>query len=281
MRRGYESEMPLTSRSGIAVALCALWLLSCAHSGPTSEGGQPALGARVVSCSAAGNGGSGYLTVEFGASPTTPSGVAHLLPALTLHAYTYRPSTSPPSQAVAVGGFPSGPGEINLPPSSTDATAIPTPPPEALIPVEGGAVPEDLIFHDILLAQADEITIEAGGLGALIGQSAATPLGRVTVKDVQREGSKIALLLQFDWAESLGDGTEFQPKGSLVSGLSVGGRNAVSPATSYVVGAGETQSLRFRMAQVNQAGPVQLVLGQFGILYIAETRVAHIAEACA
>jgi hypothetical protein len=256
-----------------------LLLTACAATTEESADESSGLLATVISCSRDPSGESARIRVQFGRNGGTPPGIVELLPELRLWGYEYRPlSAGPNGKTIDVGGLPPVPGFTDLLPPEVPGAVVSDRPPTAEIPIEGDPY-QDFVFRNILVADKDEVVINANDIVSLVGKTAQTPLGQVTVTDARTEADAVALSIDFDWNASLGDGSLFQLKGSLASSLTVGERDALPVGTSYVI-SGTSQALSFDPDAHDWMGSVSLRLDQFGVLYPGSVHLQGVEAAC-
>lgn len=278
-KRMKERLQRLDIRYAYPAFALVLLLTACAATTEESADESSGLLATVISCSRDPSGDSMRIRVQFGRNGGTPSGIVDLLPELRLQGYEYTPlSAGPNGKAIDVGGLPPGTGVTDLLPPEGQGAVVSDPPPTAEILIEADPY-QDFVFRNILVADNDEVVINADDFASLVGKTAQTPLGQVTVTDARTQADAIALSIDFDWSASLGDGSLFQLKGSLASSLTVGGRDALPKGTSYVIN-GTSQALSFDPHAHDWMGSVSLRLNQFGVMYPGSVHLQGVEAAC-
>lgn len=262
------------SRRGLFPAVVGFAVLVGACGGRAPSSTEAPLVAALSGCASAA--GERVARVEFRASEAAPAAAEGLIPGLVLRAYDY--SVRGVDRVTHVGGYPTPPGAVNILPSSgTGADVQDAPPPAATIPLPPG--PAHLTFTSVLMSLPAEVSLRAQTISALVGMSAATPLGRVTVRDVRQGPDSLALVLEHEWTPGLAS-TGFLPKGTLASSLGTADAR-VEGGVSYVIGRGTEQTVSFPRPIPRGHAAVVLVLGEWGLLYSGRTSLDVPADACA
>lgn len=239
-----------------AVALAVLVTLSVSCTGGVGRTGG-LLRAEVLSCRATE--GGPLALIQLGPTPGAPHRLRSLLPRAVLYGFEYRLGGSGP---VAVGGYPPGPGAIDLmPPPASGARTVGGPPPRALVPVLEDEGP---ILSNVLMGVPMPVDIAAQGVGGLIGASGSTPLGVVRIVDAKVRQGALHVRLRYSWAEALVMDRALSPKGALLARVWLGDVQAPGDV-SFVSADGRTQDLAFPLPHASD-GAVRLTLDGWAVL---------------
>jgi hypothetical protein len=222
------------------------------------------------------------LEVGFRETNGTPPEVAAALPRFALYRYAYRPVGADEDEArLGAGPYAPelGPGSMSIdlfPPSITGRARAGSPP-VAIVPVPG-TLPTGLVFDDLLLIEEHEVALRADDLASLIGRSIPTPLGEATVRDVQTDGSDVAITIAYGGEPSSQEAAGYAVAGYVTAWFRIG-KYSTPPAVSGADSAG-IQSFQLHLPRDEQGGALSLVLDQFELLHKGPVRLTGIEAAC-